>query len=169
MIADITSVLPRLYLYLHSGRSRLPWRKLVRDTVRLGMLATVTPSQRPKTRCTVCCTVSETPFPARECRSDRCCPLGLGIDQHARIGRPPDLGAVVRLREFHDFETLVRQNHHWMVQTRRIDANLVVAGVRTFFSDAGRRGSTLIDGPLDRNCEISPPPLHCHTVTVNDR
>jgi hypothetical protein len=28
-----------------------------------------------------------------------------------------------------------------MVQTRRIDANLVVASVRTIFSDAGRRGS----------------------------
>jgi hypothetical protein len=41
---------------------------------------------------------------------------------------------------------LVRQNQNWMVQTRRIDANLVVASVRTIFSDAGRRGSTLIDG-----------------------
>jgi hypothetical protein len=40
------------------------------------------------------------------------------------------------------FRALVRQNHNWMVQTRRIDANLVVASVRTIFSDAGRRGST---------------------------
>jgi hypothetical protein len=58
------------------------------------------------------------------------------------IHRPHDPGPIERLRDHHDFETLVCQNHNWMVQTRRIEANLVVASVRTIFSDAGRRGST---------------------------
>ena len=74
--------------------------------------------------------------PPRPCRSGRC--------SASRPTARPD--AVERLRDHHDFETLVRQNHNWMVQTRRIDTNLVVASVRTIFSDAGRRGSTLIDG-----------------------
>jgi hypothetical protein len=42
--------------------------------------------------------------------------------------------------EFQDFETLVRQNNDWMVQTRRIAANLVVASVRDHFLRRGKEG-----------------------------
>ena len=75
-------------------------------------------------------TSSSARSPPRPIRSDR-------GSANSRAHRPPHHDLLLNP---HDFDGLVGQNYQRMVQTRRIRPNLVVASVRTIFSDAGRRG-----------------------------